>query len=132
MLGYDLILNELYLAKHLAERFYNMYTITGHFLNAIAIVLLVVLRGVMLFVGARAILSWVSPDPYNPIVRFIHNVTEPILYPVRKRLPLYSGGIDFSPVIVFLVALFIEVFLVDYLFGLSASFLHKSAVPYFR
>lgn len=48
---------------------------------------------------ARALVSWVNPDPYNPIVRFLHNATDPILYRLRKVLPLQFGGIDFSPVV---------------------------------
>jgi YggT family protein len=54
------------------------------------------------------VLSWVNPDPYNPIVRFIHNVTEPILYPIRRRLPLSFGGIDFSPIIVFIAIILVN------------------------
>lgn len=47
----------------------------------------------------RAIVSWVNPDPYNPIVRFLHNATDPVLYRVRRFVPLQFGGIDFSPII---------------------------------
>jgi len=100
-----------------------MYVI-GHLIKAIAVVLDIVIYGFMWIVIARAILSWVSPDPYNPIVRFIHNVTEPILYPIRRRIPLYAGGIDFSPIIVILVAYFLQIFVVNSLMDLSASFLH--------
>jgi YggT family protein len=57
-------------------------------------------------------LSWVSPDPFNPIVRFIHNVTEPVLYQIRKRVPVNFGGIDLSPIIVILAIYFLQVFLV--------------------
>lgn len=56
-------------------------------------------------VVARAIISWVNPDPYNPIVRFLHNATDPVLYRIRKLIPLQFGGIDFTP-IVFLFGLF--------------------------
>ena len=62
--------------------------IIGYFLSALATVLNYVLIIFMWVVIARAILSWVSPDPYNPIVRFIHNVTEPVLYPIRRKLPV--------------------------------------------
>jgi len=51
---------------------------------------------------ARALISWVSPDPYNPIVRFLYRATEPVLRPVRERLPMSQMGIDFSPMIVIL------------------------------
>ena len=70
---------------------------------------------------ARAVLSWVSPDPYNPIVRFIHNITEPVLYQIRKRLPIMYGGIDFSPIIVILIIIFLRIFVVDSLEGLAQS-----------
>ncbi len=55
---------------------------------------------------ARAIISWVNPDPYNPIVRFLHNATDPLLYRIRRFIPLQLGGIDFSP-IVLLFALYL-------------------------
>ena len=58
----------------------------------------------------RALLSWVSPDPWNPIVRFINQVTEPVLRPIRRRLPM--TGIDFSPLIVILALVVLQRFLV--------------------
>jgi YggT family protein len=67
---------------------------------------------------ARAVLSWVNPDPYNQIVRFIHNITEPVLYPIRSRVP-YMGGIDISPIIVILVIVFLEKFIVGSLYNLA-------------
>ena len=53
----------------------------------------------MFIVIARALVSWVSPDPYNPIVRFLHSATDPVLYRIRKVLPLQFGGFDFSPIL---------------------------------
>jgi YggT family protein len=90
-------------------------------LIAVATVLEYVLVFFMFITIARAVLSWVSPDPYNPIVRFIHNVTEPVLYQIRKRLPMMYGGIDFSPIIVILIIIFLRIFLVDSLQGLAQS-----------
>jgi len=84
-----------------------MYII-GYFFSAIATVIDYVLFFFMWLVVARAILSWVSPDPYNPIVRFIHNVTEPVLRPIRTKLPVNFGGLDMSPIIVFLVIIFLQ------------------------
>jgi YggT family protein len=75
----------------------------------------------MWIVIARAILSWVSPDPYNPIVRFIHNITEPVLYQIRKRIPLTFGGIDFSPIIVLLAVIFLQRFAVTSLYELAQT-----------
>ena len=85
----------------------------SNFLEAAAIVINWVLEIYMWVIIARAILSWVSPDPYNPIVRFIHNITEPVLYQVRKRIPIMMGGIDFSPIIVLLAIIFLKHFVVQ-------------------
>ena len=85
----------------------------SNFMEAAAIVIRWVLQIYMWVIIARAILSWVSPDPYNPIVRFIHNITEPVLYQVRKRIPALMGGIDFSPIIVLLAILFLQHFVVQ-------------------
>ena len=93
----------------------------SNLLSAVAKVLDIVLVIFMWIVIARAILSWVSPDPYNPIVRFIHNVTEPVLYQVRKRIPLSFGSIDFSPIIVLLAVIFLQQFVVQSLYELATS-----------
>lgn len=90
-------------------------------LIAVATVIDYVLVIFMFITIARAVLSWVSPDPYNPIVRFIHNVTEPVLYQIRKRLPMMYGGIDFSPIIVILIIIFLRIFVVNSLEGLAVS-----------
>jgi YggT family protein len=90
-------------------------------LMAVATVIDYVLVFYMFITIARAVLSWVSPDPYNPIVRFIHNVTEPVLYQIRKRLPMMYGGIDFSPIIVILIIIFLRIFVVNSLEGLAGS-----------
>jgi YggT family protein len=97
-----------------------MYVI-GYFLSALATVLNYALLFYMWVIIARAVLSWVSPDPYNPIVRFIHNVTEPVLYPMRQRLPLAFSGIDFAPVVVILVIVFLRSFLVNSLRRMAVS-----------
>ncbi|MBU2620955.1 MAG: YggT family protein [Proteobacteria bacterium] len=86
--------------------------ILGNFLDALATVIHYVLNFYMWIIIARAVLSWVNPDPYNQIVRFIHNITEPVLHPIRSRVP-YMGGIDVSPIIVILGILFLEKFLVS-------------------
>ena len=52
---------------------------------------------------ARALISWVNPDPYNPIVRFLHNATDPVLNRLRRFLPLQFGGMDFSPIVLLLL-----------------------------
>jgi len=87
---------------------------------AIARILDIGLSLYMYVVIARAILSWVNPDPYNPIVRFLNCVTEPVLFRIRKRLPLFWGGIDFSPILVILVIIFIQAFVVQSLVQMAA------------
>jgi YggT family protein len=80
------------------------------FLLAAAWLLEYVLWAYMWVIIIRALLSWVNPDPWNPIVRFLYQVTEPVLRPIRRRLPF--TGIDFSPVVVILVIYFLQRFLV--------------------
>ena len=67
----------------------------------------------MYIVIARALISWVNPDPYNPIVRLLNSVTEPVLFRLRKKLPLFFGGMDFSPIVVILAIIFIQSFFVQ-------------------
>jgi YggT family protein len=97
--------------------------ILGNFLEAVATVIHYVLTLFMWVVIARAVLSWVNPDPFNPIVRFIHNVTEPVLYRIRTTIPAVVGGIDFSPIIVFLAIVFLDKFIVGNLIILSRRML---------
>jgi YggT family protein len=82
--------------------------IIGYFLIALARIIEVVLTLYMWIVIAGAVLSWVHPDPYNPIVRFIHNVTEPVLYRIRRSLPVSFSGIDFSPLVVIFAIMFLK------------------------
>jgi YggT family protein len=70
---------------------------------------------------ARALLSWVNPDPYNPIVRFLHRITEPVLRPIRYRLPTLAMGLDLSPVVVLLAIKLAEWVVVDSLRDLALS-----------
>jgi YggT family protein len=58
---------------------------------------------------AAALITWVSPDPRNPIVMFLRQVTEPVLAPIRRLLPPWkTGGLDFSPLIVIIAIQFVE------------------------
>jgi len=84
-----------------------------HLLDAIATVLDLALNIYMWLIIARALLSWVNPDPYNPIVRFLYNVTEPVLRFLRRRVPVVFGGLDLSPLIVIAVIMFLRIFLVQ-------------------
>ena len=95
--------------------------ILANFIEALTAVLNMLLTLYMWIVIARAVISWVNPDPYNPIVRFLYSVTEPVLYRLRRALPLYAGGIDFSPILVFVAILFLQRFLVQSLYDLAQS-----------
>ena len=98
--------------------------VIGYFLLAVAKVLNFALMLFMWLVIARAVLSWVSPDPFNPIVRFINNVTEPVLYPIRSKLPLNLGGLDLSPIVVFMAIIFLQTFLVSTLSKIALGLVH--------
>ena len=87
--------------------------IIGNFLSATAQILKIVLELYMWVIIIRALLSWVNPDPYNPIVQFLNSITEPVLYRVRQLIPMSSIGIDFSPIVVILVIIFLQSFLVN-------------------
>ena len=94
--------------------------VVANFLVAVARVLDILLTLYMWIIIGRAVISWVNPDPYNPIVRFLNSATEPVLYPIRRRLPLSLGGIDFSPILVILAIIFIQSFLVRSLAQLAS------------
>jgi YggT family protein len=93
--------------------------IFSNLLGALAQILGMLIRVYMWIVIIRALISWVNPDPYNPIVRFLHAATDPILYRIRRLIPASFGGIDFSPFILIAGLLFLEAFLVQSLFDLS-------------
>ena len=95
--------------------------IVANFLFATASVLQLVLTVYLWIVIARALISWVNPDPYNPIVRFLFNATEPLLFWIRRRLPVFFGGIDFSPLLVLIAIYFLQGFLVQSLRDLAVS-----------
>lgn len=95
--------------------------VVANLLFAVAQVLSWALTIYMWIVIARAVLSWVNPDPYNPIVRFLYNATEPLLYRVRRALPLFAGGIDFSPLVVLAGIIFLQAFLVRSLYDVAVN-----------
>jgi len=93
--------------------------VIGYFLSAIASVLDWVIIGYMWIIIARAIVSWVSPDPYNPIVRVLYQITEPVLRWVRQRLPVATMGIDFSPMIVILGLYVLQAYVIPWMLGFA-------------
>lgn len=92
--------------------------VLANLLNAVAYILKIVLNIYMWIIIGRALISWVNPDPYNPIVRFLYKATEPLLYRVRRVLPV-MGGLDLSPLVVLLAIMFLQNFLVVSLFDLA-------------
>ncbi len=90
----------------------------ANFLTAVAKVIDIILSLYMYIVIGRAIISWVNPDPYNPIVRFLHQATDPVLSRVRRFVP-YLGGVDLSPLIVILAIYFLKEFVVRSLYLLA-------------
>ncbi len=91
--------------------------VLSNFVIACAKMVELVLTVLYWLILIRALISWVNPDPFNPIVQFLIRTTEPILQPIRKLLP--PMGIDISPIIVFLAIIFLKSFLVSTLFDLG-------------
>jgi len=87
--------------------------IFANLLLAIAHILDIALTIYMWIVIISAIISWVNPDPYNPIVRFLRVVTEPVYRPIRKLIGYRLGPIDISPMVVILAIMFVQKFLVS-------------------
>lgn len=94
--------------------------LVANFIFAIAKILEMILSFFLFFVIIRAILSWVNPDPYNPIVRFLTETTDPLLRPLRRILPRL-GAVDFSPLLLLLILYFLQYFLVGSLIDYSNS-----------
>ena len=96
--------------------------ILKYLIMALAEVVDIVLLSYMIIIFARAVISWVNPDPYNQIVIFLFRATEPVLKPVR-RLPFLRGlGIDASPFIIILIIIFLRLFLVPTMHQIAQFF----------
>lgn len=94
--------------------------ILAYFIAALANVLAVILQLVMILVVVRAVISWFSPDPRNGLVRILTSATEPLLKPIRRFIPNW-GGVDWSPLIMILLVIFLQTFLVKTLLFYSAE-----------
>ncbi|WP_457642328.1 YggT family protein [Persephonella sp.] len=93
--------------------------ILANFIDAVSSVLDIALTVYMWIVIISALITWINPDPYNPIVRFLRGVTEPVYRKIRKLIPTYFGGIDIAPFIVILIIIFLQYFLVNTLHELA-------------
>ena len=97
--------------------------VAGNFLSAVAIVLHMLLQAYIWVIIIRALISWVNPDPWNPIVQTLNRLTDPLLDPIRRRLLRFTrhggGGIDLSPLILIAAVYLVDFFLVATLEDLS-------------
>jgi YggT family protein len=92
--------------------------ILGNFIYSVAHLLEALITILYWLVIVRALISWVNPDPFNPIVQFLYKTTDPILAPIKKFLPQF-GPVDISPIVAFFVLYFLKLFLVSSLVGLA-------------
>ena len=86
--------------------------VVGNFLGAVAGVLDIILQFLLIVILVNALLSWVRPDPSNPIVQFLDRISDAVCNPIRRLFPTVLGGIDFAPFIAMLLIFFIQQFLV--------------------
>lgn len=93
--------------------------IFANLLTALAQAVEVILTIYYWLILIRALTSWVNPDPWNPIVQFLGRATEPVLAPIRRAIPAFNIGIDLSPLIAFVILLFLKSFLVRTLMDLA-------------
>jgi YggT family protein len=93
----------------------------SNFLNAVANLIDFVLSAYVWIIIGRAVISWVNADPYNPIVRFLYEVTDPLLNRIRRYLPLVAGSIDLSPMVLILIIIFLQSFLVPTIKSIAYS-----------
>lgn len=90
-------------------------------IEAIAQILHMVISIYIWVVIISALLTWVKPDPYNPIVQVLHRLTEPLYLRIRNYIPTVFGGVDLTPIVVILALQFIDLFLVKLLFNLASG-----------
>ncbi len=95
--------------------------ILGTFIEAVAQILSMIINIYVWIVIIAALVSWVRPDPYNPIVQILYKLTEPLYVKIRSLIPTIIGGIDLTPLIVVLVLQFINLFFIKLLFSLARS-----------
>lgn len=97
----------------------------ANFLDALGSILKAVLNFYSFVIIASVVVSWVSADPYNPIVRTVHALTEPVYARVRRVLPTRIGGLDLTPLVVILAIMFVEKLIVQsllhYAYNLQAG-----------
>jgi YggT family protein len=91
------------------------------FVNTVAALLQELLYGYWWIVIISVVMSWINPDPDNPIVRVIYSLTEPVFDWVRRRLPVFFGGLDLSPLVVIIAIRFIQAYFIPTFARLATS-----------
>ena len=84
--------------------------VVGNLVGALAMVLDIVLNALLLIILINALLSWVRPDPHNPIVMLLERISDFVCDPIRRLFPTSAGGIDFAPFIAMLLIIFLQRF----------------------
>ena len=84
--------------------------VVGNLIGAIAMVLDIVLSALLVIIFVNALLSWVRPDPHNPIVMLLERISDFVCDPIRRLFPTSAGGIDFAPFIAMLLIVFLQRF----------------------
>jgi YggT family protein len=92
----------------------------GNLLSGIAYILDMLLNMYFWLIFARAILSWIRPDPYNPVVRIVTKLVDPVTYRISRIIPTRIGAIDIAPFVLMLAIIFAQKFLVATLFDFGA------------
>ena len=87
------------------------YLMGDALISSIAVVVLGIVSLYKWVIIIAALLSWVKPDPYNPIVQMLYRLTEPAYILVRRFIPTTFGGMDFAPIIIIFALIFLETFL---------------------
>ena len=94
--------------------------VLGNLLNAVAWVLDNIITLYILIIVINALLSWVRPDPFNPIVRVLGTLSDFICDPIRRLIPMHSLGVDLSPIVAVLFLYFTKLFVVQTLHDLAS------------
>lgn len=95
--------------------------VLGTLIEAIANILSMVITLYTWVIIIAALITWVRPDPYNPIVQILQRLTEPVYAFIRRFIPTVISGVDIAPIIVILALQFLNMFLVKLLFSLAVS-----------
>jgi len=96
----------------------------GTLVQALATMVDMLLTLYLYIIIGRAILSWVNPDPYNPVVQFLNKATEPLLYRIRKFIPMNKIGLDLSPIIAIFGVIIVQQTAVNMLHQAAARMMH--------